>query len=206
VTNFPTFYRRFSLLAVLAIPLGTPERWVHLHYGKVPQNEVTFSASGLALKVDASASPLFYRMAKPVKVTALNAEGSVSDFPTKEPADYALRIGLVTEGTRRLGWFRKLFAPEWLRQLSEIAPGEGFGQVVFYVLSQGKEIGDRRIFSEGEAFEEIVAASQAKPGNFSLTQRLDPPLVVSALWVQADGDDTQSHFTTRLKSLTLEGE
>lgn len=195
--------RYVPLFAALAIPLGSPEPWLHLKYSNKPQNQVSFGSEGLGIQVTKSASPLLYKLAQPREVTAITAEGYVSAFPDLEPRDYALRLGLVTEGSRTLNWFQKLFASEWVKQLVELAPGKGFGKIHFYVLSQGKEVGERRILSEGDAMEETIAASQTQPGDFTLAYAVTPPSTVSAVWLQSDGDDSQTTFAVKLRKLTL---
>jgi hypothetical protein len=204
--------RGHLLLAVLAVPLGGGDHWHMLRYGDTPANEISFSEKELRISVKSSASPLFYRFDEPLTLRSLAAEGEASALPqlppTKEEGspgadDFTLRLGVVMEGEEKLGWLQRLFAPGWLKRLTEILPDRAFGGVRFLTLSQKLPVGTARRHPKSKHLQEEVARQLASAGPFSFEKTFDPDIRSLGLWVQADGDDTDSSFEVRLRSITV---
>jgi len=193
--------RRLSLLAVVAMPLQSPEGWIPLTFaGKTP-NVLTHSEAGLEIQVKASASPLFYKFKEPFLVDKVEGSGSIDAVPVSDKEDSALRVGLVSEGDLSLNWVQRLFAPDWLKQLLALAPGTGLGEVIFVILAGARELGDTIQVRKG--ITEVVGGIAREPGPFTLIRNFKMPFRLSAVWIQADGDDSSSAFTTRLDRLAF---
>lgn len=199
------------LWASLVLPLSSPEKWIDLPYSGKPRNEVTHSASGLKVGVKQSSSPLFFPLGETMKLRGVKVRGSLSGLPVLgaggiEADDYALRLGLVTEGTRKLTWFDRWLAPGWLKRLSELAPENGVGRIVFLKLAQTEDAGTIRLHPKDESLEERVVLRVSKPGPFAFDYTLPEPLQVVAIWIQADGDDTKSSYELSLTSVEVSGD
>lgn len=197
----------------MVIPLTAPDAWLSVPYSGIKPNELAFTPHGLTIRVDSSSSPLFHLLGGRMRVAGLTAEGTLSGLP-KIPEgaeegvgkydDFALRIGLVVEGSHTLSFFEKLFAPGWIKRLAELAPeGHGFDHVELLALSQQKEPGTRRVHPMTKYIQEEVAAKVTAPGPFKIDHDYKEPLDAFALWVHADGDDTHSAFEVTLKSVCL---
>ena len=202
--------KKISLFASLLIPLNTPSPWVHGHFGSTKPNTVVFSETGLKIKVQSSASPLFYRLDPPKIVSHIIAKGSVDKLPTlPEPEgtdsgdDLPLRLGLVEPGPRP-GWLARLFLPSWIEELLDIDKEQGFSSVQFYTLAQTNAIGPQREHPKMTGVFEHTAAQISQTGIFTLNAAVNPPLKAFALWVQSDGDDSKSSFELSLRSLELQ--
>ena len=187
-----------AMAAALAVPVAITEGWTDWGFRGIPRHVVTRSAEGLRIAVVRSAGPVVYRLPAPLAVTGLTAIGRIDgDLAVSGPMqgqpqhdDYALRVGLVTKGTRRLGRLQRLFAPEWVRNLYDLVPaGSGLSDVQFFNLGvDGAPRGRER----------------QHPLHELLRVALDAPVETLGIWIGSDGDDTGSTFSLLLTSLTLE--
>jgi hypothetical protein len=198
----------------LVIPLTEAAGWQVLSFSKIPANEVTFAASGMAIRVEASAGPIVYPLSTRAPVTGVQAAGRlVSGRLEVDPArqgqrgadDYVMRLGLVEAGTRRLDFSRRWFAPAWVRQLDALAPpGAGISRVTFLAVAQdSSRVGEQRRHPSSDLLRERVVTTVGPDGRFSIDARLDAPADVVAVWLSSDGDDSKSAFVVELQSLVL---
>jgi len=202
--------RRYQtwFLAIIALPLHTPDSWLHLKFGQVRQNRVSFSYAGIKIKVDKSSSPLFFRLDEPKKVRMVTVKGKLKGLPTPpKPAetekDFPLRVGLVLQGNDPLSWLERLFAPGWLKKVLDVSPGVEVEKVVFFNISQTTEIGAKWPDPDMPFIEERVVSQVKVPGPFTLEQQVEPLPPALAIWIQADGDDTQSTFEIEITEINL---
>lgn len=200
------------LLAVVAIPLGGGDHWHALSFGKRPANEITFANGALKIGVKGTSSPLFYHFDESVWVRSAFVDGTASGLPVlpadktegvREADDFALRFGIVLEGSETLNWLERIFAPGWLKQLTDLFPAKGFGGVEFLTLAQKTAVGTRREHPTSDKLHEEVAGLKTEPGPFTLEKVFGEPLKAMGLWIQSDGDDTKSSFDLVVKSITL---
>ena len=199
----------------VTIPLDDDENWQLLSYSNIPSHDVDFSPLGLRIQVDHSAAPLVYQLSAPMAVTRLTVRGRVDGDLRVAPQrqgeegfdDYVFRAGLVLTGSRRLGGFRRMFAPEWVRRLYALAlPNQGISNVRFFnVGTDPGQIGQRRVHPLSDLLEEEVVAVPRADGAFELDVPLTPPVEVVAVWLSSDGDDTGSVFTVFVERITLSG-
>ena len=197
----------------VAIPLEDDEGWQLLHYSNIPTNGVSFSPLGLRIQVDHSAAPLVYPLSVPIAVARLAVRGRVDgDLRVARQRqgeegfdDYVLRAGLVLAGSRRLGFFRRMFAPEWVKGLYALAlPNQGISKVRFFNIgTDPDQIGQRRVHPLSDLFEEEVVAVPRADGTFELDVPLLAPVEAVAVWLSSDGDDTGSVFTVLVERITL---
>lgn len=200
-----------SLLALLSLPLSGGERWHPLRYGDKPANEITYGEK-LEIQVKGSASPLFYDFGQTADLEFVKVEGELGGLPALPDGktegeggadDLPLRFGIVVEGNERLGWLQRLFAPGWLKQLTEIVSDRNFEGVRFLTIAQRTEPGSTRVHPMSRYLTEEVVKRMDKPGPFSFEKTYTEPPRMMGLWIQADGDDTRSSFNVALKSVTL---
>lgn len=202
--------------ATFSVPLSDPAHWQHLQYSNLPSNTVQHSPTGLTIGVNRSSSPLFFALPASMKVTQLETSGNLTGLPKlpkdaaenaeEEYDDCALRIGLVLVGEKTLSWLQRIFAPSWLKAIADLAPNKPFQKVLFLKLSQEKEQGFKRRHPVSKYFEEEVMKKVTEPGDFKIQYTLNSPATAFGIWIQADGDDTQSAFTLQLNSLVLTSE
>lgn len=197
----------------VTIPPDDDEGWQALRYDNIPANRVNFSTLGLRIQVDHSAAPLVYPLSAPMEVARLVVRGRVDgDFrvaPQRQGEegfdDYVLRAGLVLTGDRRLGFFSRMFAPEWVKRLYALAPpNQGVSKVRFFNIGADPgRIGQRRVHPVSDLFEEEVVAVPRADGTFELDVPLIPPVEAVAVWLSSDGDDSESVFTVLVERITL---
>ncbi len=200
-----------ALFTVLTLPLSG-DRWQALPYGDKTANEITFSDKELRISVKSSASPLFYRFRERLGLRSVAVKGILSALPQlpadikegeKGADDLALRFGIVLGGDKKIGWFERLFAPAWLKQLSEVMAGQSFGGVHFLTLSQTQTVGTTRQHPTSHYLEEEVVKKVERAGPFSFEHIFAKAPQTLGLWLQSDGDDTHSSFDLSLHSIVL---
>lgn len=197
------------------VPLDSAAGWEVLNFSRIPPNEVTFGAAGLRIDVRRSAGPVVYPLAAPVTVSRVKARGFVSQpLALSAPGvqgqsgsdDYAVRVGLVEAGTRRLGRIQRVAAAAWVKRLFALAPvGAGISQVRFLnVAEPGGPIGVARRHPASDLLYEQVVTTLDAQRRFVIDHQLERPTQVVALWLSSDGDDTASTFSVTLEQLELD--
>ena len=140
----------------------------------------------------------------PAQVHGVLLQGSVTGLPKiqenkrqgdKKADDFAIRIGLVISGTKKLGPMGKLFVPELVKRLCELAPNsQGIDHVLFLNLANDPPPKWRkRTHPIGKGLlRERVCCVKSGPGDFTLKVEFQKPYTVLALCIISDGDDTKS--------------
>ena len=197
------------------VPLSSPSGWEVLSFSRIPPNRVTFERQGLRIDVDRSAGPVVYPLPQPTIVTRVRAVGRVSGRLSLDGSlqqggpgadDYALRIGLVEAGTRRLGRFQRLVAASWVKRLFALAPAyAGISRVRFLNVAESpSHVGSARQHPLSDLLYEHVVTSIDAEGRFAIDHSLERATPVLALWLSSDGDDTSSTFSVTLDRIELE--
>ena len=197
------------------VPLGSPVGWEVLSFSGIPPNRATFERQGLRLDIDRSAGPIVYPLPQPTIVTRVRAVGRVSGRLSLDSSlqqgrpgadDYALRIGLVEAGTRRLGWFQRLTAASWVKRLFALAPDEAGISVVRFlnVAESPSHVGSARQHPLNDLFYEHVVTSIDAEGRFAIDHSLERATPVLAVWLGSDGDDTSSTFNVIVERIELD--
>lgn len=201
------------LFFAAVIPLGNPAAWQDLTFSKIPKNTVDHHNNGITVNVASSASPLIYpfptsQMVSRVKVE-IEIQGDIRGEPpegTVEEDSY-LRLGLVMKGSRRLNFFERTIAPNWVKKLFSLAPpGQGVEKIVFFnVARSASVIGKSRTHPSSDLMEErIVWLRKPTDTKLSLEHILPTPVEAAALWLSIDGDDTKSTYKVTLQKIALE--
>lgn len=190
-------------------------KWHSLKFNSIPENTVRFSPRSISIHVQSSAGPLVYPMTdSPAFIKTISIKGMVSDLVRVQPFekqgekgwdDYNLRLGLVLLGSKRLWYYEKLLAADWVRKLFELAPeDQGIDHIYFLnaFLSKTHQ-GKRRTHPLSEYIQEHNVWLMNKAGAFSYTHTFTQPQEAGALWVSADGDDTQSKFHLEITEISF---
>ena len=200
-------------MGFLFLPLQAPTpQWHTFQYSKTPPNSVSFSKGGLSIVVNKSASPLFFDLEKKRAVQGVQVRGFLSGLPKQaistsvkeQKDDLPFRLGFIEPSEDSPSWFQKLFLPEWLKKILEFFPNQGVKKVHFLTLSPTQPVGTVRLHPKSHLIEEKVVLRQETAGHFEFKHRFLPAISASAIWIQADGDDTQSQYTLTLTEIAIE--
>ena len=212
---------QYLLAAMFVIPLTDDKGWQVLQFRKIKPNKVEFSEKGLGVSVNKSASPIIFPLPKPMAIHSLSVKGSLSGLPKipkklkqgeKGADDFAMKIGLVIKGEKKLNFFQRQISPEWVLTLFKLAPkGMGVNHIHFLNLINKKEdLGQSRkhplsdlIFEDNEWILEPTSEATSSAHRFDLNKTFKKPMQTLAIWLGADGDDTESKFNLELKELVL---
>ncbi len=222
------------------IPLNSPTGWQHLEYRGIPSNQVKFSQKGLEIQVKNSASPLVYALKSPMSVSKLKVKAQVRGQLTLpenlrdgsasgdvKTDDSPLRIGLVREGDRKLGWLEKLSAPKWVKALFDLGSQyNGIEDIEFFTVVQRAAPKDGAAVWTAQAgwstSEASPRAFRTHPKSKLIRERVariwtpseghevgfevpvEPSAKYLAVWISVDGDDTKSVYDVTISDLELE--
>ena len=191
------------------------DKWHSLKYSSIPANTVTFSSDNISIIVNRSASPLIYPMTEnPIFITEISIKGEVNQLVDIKPPeqqgeknldDFNLRLGLVLLGDERLNRFQKLFAPEWVKKMFELAPkDQGIDHIHFLnaVLSPAL-LNKNRTHPLSEYIKEHYVWLMNTTGTFSYSHTFQKPKHIGALWIAVDGDDSQSEFILKIQEISI---
>lgn len=201
------------LLAVFVVPLGAPEKWEQLRYKKIPSHEVSFEASGLLLDVKNSASPLVYPLVPSLRIKKITVSATLAgglEFSPSGPQgekgsdDFVLRVGLVEAGDRKLSWFERQVAPEWVLKLHALGPGKkGLKRVLFLNVASQNLDWKERVHPLSDLLTERIVARAAP--EFTFTETFEGEGIETlGLWVSADADDLKQSYQLVIKEIRIE--
>lgn len=197
------------------IPVSSGENWQVLKYSSIPANEVSFGTEGLAISVDKSASPIIYPLASPLNIKSIRIAGTVSNLITmsdtatqgeKGNDDFVIRVGLVIKGDKKLNWFQKKIAPEWVNTLYALAPkSTGIDHILFLNATQHHNlVGARRVHPLTDLIKEQFVWSHSSNGEFLFEVDLPEAKDVLAIWLSSDGDDTSSTYNLTYRKIEVQ--
>ena len=126
---------------------------------------MSFGNGRMSIQVNNSASPLIHSLATSLNANELEVHFTINGKVNldekkqgdKGADDFQLRIGLVFEGSKTLGFFQRQFSPDWVKQLFKLAPdGKGIDGIVFYnVYNDERLTGKRRTHPASDLLTEI---------------------------------------------------
>lgn len=185
-----------------------------LSFSSIEPNQYTFTDEALKISVDGSASPLIYPIDAPQKFQKLQFTAKktgalnlkTSRQGSAENDDFSLKIGLVFDGDKTLNFFQRAVAASWITTLHDLAPvGTGISKIHFYSIYQDESLANtsRQHPLSDLLYEEYVGRPD-EAGNIKVAIDIEEDKKVLAVWISADGDDTQSKYQVELTSLSLE--
>lgn len=210
----PTAKENLSVKSEI-IPLNQ-NQWHSLSYSSLPANRVNFSSGKMLIDVQNSASPLIYPMTQnPKGIKKISIQGHSAPLIQIDSAekqgqegfdDFALRLGLVLLGDKRLNTIESLLAPDWVEKMFALAPqDQGIDHILFLTaVSSPQILNQKRVHPLSEYLHECYVWLMNRPGDFSYSYTFKTPQQTGALWISADGDDTQSHFQISIHKISME--
>ncbi|MDF1753289.1 MAG: hypothetical protein P1U89_10975 [Verrucomicrobiales bacterium] len=194
---------------------SSPEGWHLLSFGDTKPNIVSEHPASLTISVNNSAGPLVYGFDSVKKFTGIRIQGTIDDLIRLSPNrkqgakgsdDYALRLGVILTGDRKLGALERKFAPTWIKELESLSPaGSGLGEIHFYNVENGSGSGwTRRTHPLGKGLiKEEIARTLTQPGPIDFEIQFEKELSLSGLWIACDGDDTHSKFKVTINRIEM---
>lgn len=186
-------------------------KWHKVEYSKIKPNVIKQTKQGLEISVNNSSSALVFKfdqikLIKQVKIKAklkglINYRGKPPG--SKEADDFPLRMGLILKGNKKLNFFQKKIAPDWLIQLDKISSTNGgldkIHSLIFY--TDNPQFKTREHPLSSYFFEEV--AGQFIDYKLDASHRLKK-LDVIGIWLSSDGDDTKSSFSVIVESIIVD--
>lgn len=175
-----------------------------------PHCQSTSEDIQVAIKVESSSSPLFYKLNQKVKRIDVTGQVQVTTPMSAKKDDSYFQLGLIYEGEFRPNFFTKAFLPDWLKAVVNIDPTKGIGDIFFYEAS-ADEVKLNKVTSSKGIDLNFKTATQVKwedphkktSGGFQFSiQPQDKKLL--GLWLRSDGDDSKATFTTTIQQITIE--
>ncbi len=202
------------LYVALVIPTQGMDGWRTENFSRIEGNEVSATSKGVLVHVRQSASPLIYPLKSAQKVSGFKVSGEFRGLPKfsdislqgeKGLDDYALRLGFVVPGEKRLSGIKKMFASQWVKHLyNQAPPGSGIDHVHFFDITQNpSQLGKARTHPASDLVQEEFIGLVEKPGPFSYSYTFKAPIEAVAIWISIDGDDTKSEFEVLISNLEL---
>jgi hypothetical protein len=119
---------------------------------------------------------------------------------TRQGDDAYLRVGMILEGKASLP---NPLSPKWVKKVRETLHHSS-DKMIYLVPGSKHENGQRWKSPYSKDVEIIAVGSKTKKYGWNLSEHtFDETLSVVGLWIMADGDNTQSAFTTKLKTIIL---
>ncbi|MEQ8205830.1 MAG: hypothetical protein RIA65_06620, partial [Woeseia sp.] len=203
------------MIAAQTVPVDELDRWTVLSFSKITANEVSVVDGKLQIRVRNSASPLILHFDEPVSLAGISVAASWSG-ELRIPAgavqgeegadDFVLKLGIVEAGDRRLNWFQRSIAADWIKQLFKLAPKSGGVERINFLSTTQQQalLGSERVHPLSDLLYEERVVHLARPGPFLLSKTFAEPVEALGLWVSVDGDDTASEFDLTIESITLQ--
>lgn len=230
ITNHPQLNNKvwagISLAVIICLPhtalaLDVPlkldnKNWQSLTYKNIKANTVSQTEDGIHIAINSSASPLIYVFDTPQTIQNVTVLGKMGKLPVIPEGvvqgelgadDFPFRLGLVMAGDKTLNFAEKLIAPQWVKTLYSLAPkGAGVDHIHFLNLANagGTLNWQQRNHPRSKGlFKETIIKQIASQTPFDLSYALPQSAKILALWISADGDDTQSSYELTLNSISL---
>ena len=181
---------------------------------ELSQTRSRFSEKGVEISVSNSASALLFVFPEPREISEFSVAGAIEGTLKQiaetnwedAPDDALLRVGVIETGERKLSALERIAAPRWVKELEGMLEGssEGIGKIhCFHLLPQKEWIGESRDNPSISLFHETVVAAPSRYRAFEWTSTFTAPVKAHGFWVIADGDNTESRFTTTITELAV---
>lgn len=195
--------KKLFLYSALIIPLNSTDSWQILSFSRLKPNVTTFTSKGMNVKVESSSNPMIYPFKTPQSIKSVKIKGELMGSLNltnlrqgeKGADDFALKLGFVLVGTKKLNVFQKVIAAKWIKTLYGLAPKNmGIDKILFLNAVQDKEIlNTERQHPLSELIFEKSVWLLNNEGNFAFEYNFDNEIQVLAIWLSIDGDDTKSN-------------
>ena len=183
--------------------------WVSIPFGNIAPTKYQKMDNHWIIKVDRSASAQVLAFENIRSMTSIKFEWKSSGFPnirderheqSKEGDDGTLRVGLILSGPAPTIPF---FASAWIKLLGDTLKHPSNELIYLTVASKSPHTKPfQSPYSKSIKTIPLPTLSGNQGWNIA-NYKLDKPTKVVGLWIMADGDDTNSRFTSEIRNLTL---
>lgn len=200
----------FASPLVEAISLQA-DNFEHVQFKKIKPNNHVYENNFLKIDVDDSASLLMLPFDTVKKISKVSFEWRSEGLPlvndaqhesSKAGDDAVVKIGLLLKADDTP--FFNPFTPSWLKRVNELLTFPSDNMV--YLVVNAKHAAGEEWLNPYNARVSMVSISSMKGLDDwqQASYQLDQSLAVVALWIMADGDNTDSKFTSYIKNIQLE--
>lgn len=200
----------FASPPVEAISLQA-DNFEHVQFKKIKPNNHVYENNFLKIDVDESASLLMLPFDTVKKISKVSFEWRSEGLPlvndaqhesSKAGDDAVVKIGLLLKADD-MPLFNP-FTPSWLKRVNALLTFPSDNMV--YLVVNAKHATGEKWLNPYNARVLMVSISSMKGLDDwqQASYQLDQSLAVVALWIIADGDNTESKFTSYIKNIQLE--
>lgn len=189
------------------------DKWTKLKYPNIKQNGVEFNKQSMTIIVDKSSSPLIYPFQKPKQLREIEIDADIIGTlkldnnklqGVKGNNDFTLRIGLVYQGDKKLGFFKRKLAPAWVKTLFSLIPNNiGVSHVRFFNVFQDKRLENDKPYKKKPKFFFHSYDIDQKKGRIKAKIKIPSNKNILGLWINSDGEDTKSKFKVKINKFIL---
>lgn len=182
----------------------------HINFKRIKPNHFDIKDNVVTIRVNNSASFLLLSFKEVRKINTVSFEWkkrgviNIKDArqeETRRGDDAYLRIGLIIEGKAS---FINPLTPRWVKKVRETLHHSS-NKIIYIVPGSMHKNGQHWQSPYSKNVEIIAAGSKAQADGWNISEHtFRNTQSVVGLWIMADGDNTRSTFTSRLKALTLE--
>ena len=189
------------------------DNFEHIQFKRIKPNNHTYENNVLKIEVDDSASFLMLAFNEVKKINKVNfdwrSEGlllvkNIEHEAARRGDDAVIKIGLLLKSESSS---YNPFAPSWLKRVDELMryPSEN----MVYLVANAKHAAGEQWLNPYNDWVLMIAMGSAtgteKIGDWQqASHQFKQPQQVVAIWIMADGDNTDSKFTSFIKNITLE--
>jgi len=183
----------------------------HIQFKRIAATQYRFTSDSLDIRVDNSASFLLlpFKQKKTVRAVSydwklddgkLNLDNAAQELQ-RAGDDSIFKLGLMLEGQAQLPL---AFAPDWLQKVNAALSFPS--DMIVYIVAGAKHAAGEHWSNPYNKRIEMISAQQhpLEAGWSEASHVFEKPLGVVGLWLMADGDNSQSSFDVRIKSIRLE--
>lgn len=183
----------------------------HIQFKRITPSQYQFEPASLRIQVDDSASFLLVPFKQIKTVSAVryawkleSGELRLNDAAheaDRDGDDAVFKLGLLIEGDPGFG---NPLAPKWLKQANAALTNPS-DRMIYIVANARHPAGQSWTSPYNNKIQ--MTAAQNRPleaGWIEASHVFDSPVSIVGLWLMADGDNTDSRFSVRVKNIELE--
>jgi len=186
------------------------DNFEHIEFSRINSSRYSFHDQQLKIEVDGSASFLMKSFVQIRQIRQVSVEWRSEGEPKIKSAqheeqrdgdDAVFKIGLLLSGEES---FFNLFLPSWMKRVEESLQHPSDNMV--YLLVKAKHAsGEQWVNPYNKRISMIAMNTVAGDKDWHISDyTFETPVNVVAVWLMADGDNTDSRFTVKIKSLSLD--
>ena len=186
-----------------------PDSFEHIQFKRIAPSKYTFNKGVLKADVDGSSSLLMLPFDRVQKIKQVSFEWRSVGIPevkdaeqeaTKKGDDSVIKVGLLLKADEDS--FNP-FVPKWLKRVNELLSFSS-ENMVYLVADSKHEAGDGWVNPYNKRVSMVPVSSIQSDNDWQkVNHQLEEPLDVVGIWIMADGDNTDSKFTSYLTNIVL---